>query len=153
MCTMHRHCKKRMNRMAASPISPPRRERARFSSISSPSATVQHPTTACPCAALLRTKPLRSYMAQACSAALRLSSDLPHRVSPNPMQRASTSLLGRGVSFHGRSGILTPSAASTESPFSVMCFWNNSVRVSKCLILPTPLLAPSVGQSVPLAFA
>ena len=60
-------------------------------------------------------------------------------------KRASTSSLGQGVSFQGRSGSPSPSSASAES-LSVMCFWTHSVRVSKCLILPTPLLAP-----IPLA--
>ena len=68
----------------ASPISPPRRERARISSISSPCAIVQHPVTALSVRRLLRAKPLRSYMAQAYSVPLKLSSDLPSRFSkPN----------------------------------------------------------------------
>ena len=91
---------KGINRMA-SPISPPRRGRARFSSISSPCAIVQHPVTACPYVACSGP----SHYAHTCSSLQRSSQTqlgLAIAFSRNPMlQHASTSLLGRGVSFRG----------------------------------------------------
>ena len=116
---------KGINRMA-SPISPPRRERARdLVSICHRSASSDRVSIR----SLLRVKPLRSYMAHSYSVALRLNSDLPSRFSKPNAATFSTSLLGRGVSFRGRSGSPSPSAVSAESL---------SHR-----ILPTPLLAPS----------
>ena len=114
---------KRINKMVP-PISPPRRERARLSSISSPSAIVQHPVTACPYVACSGPShyvhtwlKLTAYLSD--------STRTCHRVSRNPMlQHGSTSLLGRGVSFRSRSGSPSPSAVSAES------FWSHSVRVS-----------------------
>ena len=95
---------------------------------------------------LLWAKPLRSYMAQAYSEALRLNSDLPSRYS-KPNAATCFHIVAWSRCFVPRSlGFSEPFCRLSRISFSVLCFWSHSVRVSKCRILPTPFLAP-----IPLA--
>ena len=119
----------------ASLISPPRRKRARFSTIPSPCG-VPHQVTACPCVAC-------TGQAQAYSVALKLTSDLPSRFS-KPNAPTCFHIVAWSKCFVPKSlAFSEPFFRLSRISFSVMCFWSHSVRVSKCLILPTPLLAPN----------
>ena len=130
----------------AAPISPPRRERSRYSSISSPSAIVQHPVTACPYPAC--SGPYHhAHSWLKLTASLSDSSRTCHRVSQKPNAATVFHIVAWSRCFVPRSlGFSEPFCRLSRMSFSVMCFWSHSVRVSKCLILPTLLLAP-----IPLA--
>ena len=131
---------KEVNRMA-SLISPPRRERARFISISSPSATVQHPVTACPYVA--RTGP--SHYAHTSSSSQR-SSQTQLGLAVACLETQCRNMLPSRCLVPRSLGFSEIFFRLSRISFTVMCFWSHSVRVSKCPILPTPLLAP-----IPLA--
>ena len=93
---------------------------------------------------LLQAKPPRSYMARACGVALRLSSDLPSCFS-KPNAATCFHIFAWSRCFVPRSlGFSEPFCRVSRISFPVMCFWSHSVRVSKCLLLSTPLLAPDL---------
>ena len=141
MCTVHRHNKKGSTRWL-----PPRRS---ASTIQLDLVSICHRSASSDRVCLrsmLRAKPLRSYMAQAYSVALRLNSDLPSRFA-KPNATTCFHIVAWSRCFVPNSlGFSEPFCRLSRISFSVMCFWSHSVRVSKCLILPTPLLAP-----IPLA--
>ena len=115
VCAVHRHNKKGINK-ADSPISPPRRERPRFSSICPSTQAQPHG--------------ILSDSARTCHRVSRNQrrNMLPHRCLVEVF-RSEVARVLRALFF-------------SRMSFWVMCFWSHSVRVSKCLILPTPLLAP-----------
>ena len=125
---------KGINKMA-SPISPPRRERVRFSSISSPCVTVQHRGPRHHAHTWLKPTAKLSNSARTC-----------HRVSRNPMlQHASTSSLGSRCFVPRSLGFCEPFFRFGRISFSVWCVFLEPQR--SCLQVSDLAHVPSRSNS------